>query len=139
VGLQARPYLQRITALFGDDVDWDRHPYRVPAVRDLSALDFHPDVTFFIGENGAGKSTLLEAIALALGFSIDGGSRNVSNLNTAQEASPLFQSLRATAISSAPRVSIMSPRAWTNIMAAAPPAAIRCMRVHMARPSCRCC
>jgi predicted ATPase len=103
VGLQARPYLQRITALFGDDVDWERHPYRVPAVRDLSSLDFHSDVTFFIGENGAGKSTLLEAIALALGFSIDGGSRNVSNLNTAQEASPLFQSLRLSKSFKTPR------------------------------------
>jgi predicted ATPase len=103
VGLSARPYLQRITALFGDDVDWGRHPYNVPAVRDLSALDFHPEVTFFIGENGAGKSTLLEAIALALGFSIDGGSRNVSNLNTAQERAPLAQSLRLSKSFKAPR------------------------------------
>jgi predicted ATPase len=103
VGLLAKPYLQRITALFGDDVDWERHPYRVPAVRDLSSLDFHPDVTFFIGENGAGKSTLLEAIALALGFSIDGGSRNVFNLNTAQEAAPLFQSLRLSKSFKTPR------------------------------------
>ncbi len=103
MGLLARPYLQRITALFGDDVDWERHPYNVPAVRDLSSLDFHPDVTFFIGENGAGKSTLLEAIALALGFSIDGGSRNVSNLNTAQETAPLFQSLRLSKSFKTPR------------------------------------
>lgn len=101
--LQAKPYLQSITAQFGDDVDWDSHPYRVPAVRALSALDFHADVTFFIGENGAGKSTLLEAIALALGFSIDGGSRNVSNLNTARERAPLFQSLRLSKSFKTPR------------------------------------
>ena len=101
--LQAKPYLQRITALFGEDVDWDSHPYRVPAVRDLSTLDFHPDVTFFIGENGAGKSTLLEAIALALGFSMDGGSRNVSQLNTAQESAPLYQSLRLSKSFKTPR------------------------------------
>jgi predicted ATPase len=103
VRLQAKPYLQRITALFGEDVDWDSHPYRVPAVRDLSTLDFHPDVTFFIGENGAGKSTLLEAIALALGFSMDGGSRNVSQLNTAQESAPLYQSLRLSKSFKTPR------------------------------------
>lgn len=103
MGLLAKPYLQRITALFGDDVDWERHPYRVPAVRELSSLDFHADVTFFIGENGAGKSTLLEAIALALGFSIDGGSRNISNLNTARERAPLFESLRLSKSFKTPR------------------------------------
>ncbi|SHN42487.1 Predicted ATPase [Duganella sacchari] len=103
MGLLAKPYLQRITALFGDEVDWERHPYRVPAVRELSSLDFHADVTFFIGENGAGKSTLLEAIALALGFSIDGGSRNISNLNTARERAPLFESLRLSKSFKTPR------------------------------------
>ena len=41
-------------------------PFTVPAIRALMAqerLEFHPQVTFFIGENGAGKSTLMEAIA----------------------------------------------------------------------------
>jgi predicted ATPase len=36
----------------------------------------HPAVTFLIGENGSGKSTLLEAMAVRLGFSAEGGSRN---------------------------------------------------------------
>jgi predicted ATPase len=94
VALAAKPYLQRITALFGDHIDWDTHPYNVPAVQALDTIDFHADVTFFIGENGAGKSTVLEAIALALGFSLDGGNFNVSRLNTAQERAPLAQSLR---------------------------------------------
>ncbi|HEX8404813.1 MAG TPA: AAA family ATPase [Duganella sp.] len=93
MALAARPYLQRITAQFADDVDWDRHPYNVPAVRELESIGFHPDVTFFIGENGAGKSTLLESIALALGFSMEGGTKSV-RLNTAGEAAPLHQSLR---------------------------------------------
>jgi predicted ATPase len=94
VALAAKPYLQRITALFGDAIDWESHPYNVPAVRALETIDFHADVTFFIGENGAGKSTVLEAIALALGFSLDGGNFDVSRLNTAQERAPLAQSLR---------------------------------------------
>jgi predicted ATPase len=91
--LAAKPYLQRITAQFADDVDWDRHPYSVPSVRALESIGFHPDVTFFIGENGAGKSTLLESIALALGFSMEGGTKSV-RLNSAGEAAPLHQSLR---------------------------------------------
>ena len=93
MALAAKPYLQRITAQFADDVDWDRHPYNVPSVRALESLSFHPDVTFFIGENGAGKSTLLESIALALGFSMEGGTKSV-RLNSAGEAAPLHQSLR---------------------------------------------
>ena len=91
--LAAKPYLQRITALFGADVDWDSHPYSVPAVRALESIDFHADVTFFIGENGAGKSTVLEAIALALGFSMEGGTRSV-RLNSAGAVAPLHQALR---------------------------------------------
>jgi len=93
MALSAKPYLQRITAQFGDDVDWDRHPYNVPSVRDLESISFHPDVTFFIGENGAGKSTMLESIALAWGFSMEGGTRSV-RLNSAGEAAPLYESLR---------------------------------------------
>jgi predicted ATPase len=102
MGLQARPYLQRITALFGDDIDWDSHPYNVPTVRNLESISFHPDVTFFIGENGAGKSTLLESIALALGFSMEGGTRNV-RLNTAGEAAPLHKALRLSKSFKTPR------------------------------------
>lgn len=93
MALAAKPYLQRITALFGDHIDWDAHPYNVPAVQALDTIDFHADVTFFIGENGAGKSTVLEAIALALGFSMEGGTRNV-RLNSAGATSPLYQSLK---------------------------------------------
>ena len=48
----------------------------VPAVRELRGLEFHPDVTFIIGENGCGKSTLLEAIAAAWGFNPEGGTVN---------------------------------------------------------------
>jgi predicted ATPase len=48
-------------------------PFSIPALRKLRRLEFHPAVTFFIGENGAGKSTLLEAIAVKAGFSAEGG------------------------------------------------------------------
>jgi predicted ATPase len=44
------------------------YPFGIPAVRDLERIEFHPNVTFFVGENGSGKSTVLEALAVALGF-----------------------------------------------------------------------
>jgi predicted ATPase len=57
-------------------VDWESHPFCVPAIRQLKELELHPKVTFFVGENGSGKSTLLEAIAEKLGFKSHGGGRN---------------------------------------------------------------
>ncbi len=55
---------------------FDCYPFSLAAVRPLEKLEFHPAVTFFIGENGSGKSTLLEAIAVACGFNAEGGSKN---------------------------------------------------------------
>lgn len=52
------------------------YPYNLPCLKTLTELDFHPKVTFLIGENGMGKSTLLEAVAVALGFNPEGGSFN---------------------------------------------------------------
>jgi predicted ATPase len=51
-------------------------PYSIPAIKNLTSIDLHPNVTFFVGENGTGKSTLLEAIAVAEGFNAEGGSRH---------------------------------------------------------------
>jgi predicted ATPase len=48
-------------------------PFTIPAIRKLKRIEFHPAVTFFIGENGTGKSTLLEAIAVKCAFSTAGG------------------------------------------------------------------
>jgi predicted ATPase len=55
---------------------FDHYPFNLPAVKTLDRLALHPKVTFFVGENGSGKSTLLEALAVALGFNAEGGSRN---------------------------------------------------------------
>lgn len=55
---------------------FDDYPFNLPAISNLSALDFHPRVTFIVGENGAGKSTILEAIAVACGFNPEGGTKN---------------------------------------------------------------
>lgn len=67
MALPVKPYLQHVSLHPEAGFDLDAYPYTIPAVRELDRIDFHPDVTFFVGENGAGKSTVLEAIALALG------------------------------------------------------------------------
>jgi len=74
-------------------VDFDSYPYDIPAIREMGLLELHADVTFFVGENGSGKSTLLEGIALALGYSPEGGTRNFS-LATAGSESSLHEVLR---------------------------------------------
>ncbi len=50
----------------------------LPAVRYLAeyGIDFHKQVTFFVGENGSGKSTLIEALAISQGFNPEGGTKN---------------------------------------------------------------
>jgi predicted ATPase len=81
-------------ALQRDKVEsFDRYPFNLPAVRTLDRLELHPQVTFFVGENGSGKSTLLEALAVALGFNAEGGSRNF-NFGTRASHSVLHEYLR---------------------------------------------
>lgn len=71
-----KPYLRSI-ALKRDDVEsFEAYPFCIPSIYELDSIEFHEDVTFFVGENGAGKSTLLEAIAVALGFNPEGGNKN---------------------------------------------------------------
>jgi len=72
---------------------FDRYPFALDAVRELTALPLHPAVTFLIGENGTGKSTLLEAIAVAWGFNPEGGTKNF-NFATHASHSALHGHLR---------------------------------------------
>ena len=50
----------------------------LPVVRYLSehGIEFHKQVTFFVGENGSGKSTLIEALAISQRFNPEGGTKN---------------------------------------------------------------
>ena len=67
-------------------------PLSVPAVVQLmdGGLELGPGVTFLVGENGSGKSTVLEGIALAYGFSREGGS-NQARHTTRRSESPLSE------------------------------------------------
>ena len=70
----------------------------IPAVKYLMEaghIELRSPVTFFIGENGTGKSTLLEAIAVAMGFNPEGGTRNF-NFSTRNTHSELCDCISLT-------------------------------------------
>ena len=90
---RTKPYLIRALLRPDAQIDFDRYPFDIPAVRELENIDFHPNVTFFVGENGSGKSTVLEGIAIALGFGMEGGTKNV-RFRTADSVSSLHESIR---------------------------------------------
>ncbi len=85
-------YIREITFNFDKIPDMDKFPFDLPAVRALSTLKFHPNVTFLVGENGSGKSTLLEAISVAYGFNPEGGSKHF-NFETRSSHSELYRYL----------------------------------------------
>ena len=71
---------------------------KLPVVSNLTRLGdlpFSKPVAFFVGENGIGKSTLIEAIAVALGFNPEGGSRNF-NFSTEATHSDLHRYITVT-------------------------------------------
>jgi predicted ATPase len=87
------PYLLSLELLREGIPNLDEFPFDLPAIRDLTTLAFHPNVTFLIGENGSGKSTLMEAIAVAYGLNAEGGSRNF-NFASRQSHSSLGEFIR---------------------------------------------
>jgi len=74
---------------------FDRYPFNLPAIRTLTKLEIHPSVTYIVGENGSGKSTVLEAIAVAMGFNPEGGTKN-NNFSTRASHSNLSYYLKIT-------------------------------------------
>lgn len=86
--LDAKHYLLSLSLLRDKIASFDEYPYSLPVIRNLTEVEFHPAVTFFVGENGTGKSTLLEAIAVASGFNPEGGTRNF-RFSTRESHSPL--------------------------------------------------
>lgn len=74
--LTREPWLRQITLRRDEVPDWEEYPFSLPVVSALHSIDLRSRVTCFVGENGTGKSSLLEALALACGFDIQGGTRN---------------------------------------------------------------
>ena len=96
-----KPYLKSVELLL-EEGDENTYPFNIRAVKDIDGFEFHKDMTIFVGENGSGKSTILEGIALAFGFSAEGGSRDhlVEGEDT---SSKLHKSLRLIRGLSKPR------------------------------------
>jgi predicted ATPase len=87
------PFLAHIS-LREDRVQKGVHPFTIPLLDNEDfELTFTTPVTFLVGENGSGKSTLLEALAWALGFSAQGGSRDNSYAEGA-DGHPLGRALQ---------------------------------------------
>lgn len=78
------------------NVPHNNYPFNIPAIEYLhssSGISLDKPVTFFVGENGTGKSTLIEAIAVAMGFNAEGGSRDFY-FDTRDTHSDLFEYLQ---------------------------------------------
>ena len=74
----------------------DNYWCRLPFYRELYSgkdISFNAPVTFFVGENGSGKSTLIEAIAVAMGYNAEGGSKNF-NFSTKNTTSMLYDEIQ---------------------------------------------
>lgn len=74
---EARRYFEAVRLEREAVSNFEEYPFSIPSICHLHRLEFHPAVTFFIGENGSGKSTLLEAIAVKAGFSAEGGDKQL--------------------------------------------------------------
>lgn len=86
-GLFAGGFIKAITLLPERVTNFKKYPFSIPAVSKIETLEFHPKVTFFVGENGSGKSTLIEAIAVLAGFNAEGGSKNFNFKTRSSESS----------------------------------------------------
>lgn len=91
--MEVLPYLKEISLKTEKIDSFDQYPFSIPAVRNLESIEFSPSVTFLVGENGSGKSTLIEAIAVAMGFNAEGGTKNFS-FDTRNSHSQLHDCLR---------------------------------------------
>ncbi len=99
---EARHYLLSAEMMWERVEDRAAYPYGLPAISGFDSIEFHPKVTFLVGENGSGKSTLIEALAVAWGFNAEGGSKNF-RFGTFNSHSELHKALRLVRTTRRPR------------------------------------
>ncbi len=85
------PYLHSLKIT--KEADSLGYPFDLPVVKYTDEIEFHPKVTYIVGENGSGKSTLLEAMAVGLGFNPEGGTKNF-NFATKNSHSSLHEHIK---------------------------------------------
>ena len=90
---EAKHYLLRAEMMWERVQDRSVYPYALPAITQFHEIEFHPKVTFVVGENGSGKSTLTEALAVAWGFNAEGGNKN-HTVSTRASHSNLHKALK---------------------------------------------
>ena len=66
MNFQPKPYLREIRLNKESIPHASGYPFNIPAIKQFESIEFHPDVTFFVGENGSGKSTLVDALLTLL-------------------------------------------------------------------------
>lgn len=76
-----------------EKIEADSYLREIDAIKEMEYLEFHNNITIFVGENGSGKSTLLEAIAVNYGFNPEGGTKNYS-FSTFDSHSELCDAIR---------------------------------------------
>ena len=70
------PFLKRMSVL-AERIDRKAFPFdTLPFLAGTFGIDFSSPITVIVGENGSGKSTLIEALAVASGFDVFGGSQH---------------------------------------------------------------
>jgi len=86
-------YIRRMALL--EPLPRESYLNALPVVKHLAkdGIDFHKQITFFVGENGSGKSTLIEALAISQGFNPEGGTKNF-RFSTENSHSELHDYLR---------------------------------------------
>lgn len=81
-----------------------RWPATIPAVAQLldEGMELAEGVTLLVGENGTGKSTIVEAVAMAFGLNLEGGSSGARH-TTRESESDLWKWVRLERSAGAPR------------------------------------